>query len=414
MDEPFHVPQAERYCIMDFTWDKNITTPPGLYVFSIILHSIIASPKWLAGTYISACDISSLRITVAASSAMSAMLLASIVDRIHGKVTPELFRVRMLRLLFSPLHFFFHALYYTESVSTLLVLLMIWFHVRGYTRCAGMFGALSVCTRQFNLVWVWGSAMDVLLSIPPREWITLRTISTLIGHILTGAGSVLFVYLNGSVALGHQQYHGGSLHFCMILYCFSFMLALLGEWVPRLSKWMLVSLPLFSAMGFSTIVHPFLLADNRHLSFYLWRRVLQRDLVRQAAIPLLLSLFVGRILFTTTVNSSPLSPKKGKKNESAGEKSASSESAGENELQKIGLFLICSALTVCFTPLLEFRYFLIPSLLAVLFQPLCSRGREWLGLAQAVVVNSAVLGLFFGRTFEDKEAWGEGAQRIMW
>lgn len=32
-DEPFHVPQTQRYCRGDFaTWDTKITTFPGLYV----------------------------------------------------------------------------------------------------------------------------------------------------------------------------------------------------------------------------------------------------------------------------------------------------------------------------------------------------------------------------------------------
>lgn len=31
-DEFFHVPQAQRYCNNDYTWDPKITTPPGLRV----------------------------------------------------------------------------------------------------------------------------------------------------------------------------------------------------------------------------------------------------------------------------------------------------------------------------------------------------------------------------------------------
>jgi alpha-1,2-glucosyltransferase len=29
-DEFFHVPQAQKYCDGDYTWDPKITTPPGL------------------------------------------------------------------------------------------------------------------------------------------------------------------------------------------------------------------------------------------------------------------------------------------------------------------------------------------------------------------------------------------------
>lgn len=30
-DEFFHVPQAQKYCRRDYSWDPKITTPPGLY-----------------------------------------------------------------------------------------------------------------------------------------------------------------------------------------------------------------------------------------------------------------------------------------------------------------------------------------------------------------------------------------------
>ena len=30
-DEYFHVPQAQKYCKGDYSWDPKITTPPGLY-----------------------------------------------------------------------------------------------------------------------------------------------------------------------------------------------------------------------------------------------------------------------------------------------------------------------------------------------------------------------------------------------
>lgn len=37
-DEPFHVPQTQRYCAGDFsTWDAKITTFPGLYLLSAAL-----------------------------------------------------------------------------------------------------------------------------------------------------------------------------------------------------------------------------------------------------------------------------------------------------------------------------------------------------------------------------------------
>ncbi|KAK7395308.1 hypothetical protein VNO78_15859 [Psophocarpus tetragonolobus] len=40
MDEIFHIPQAQQYCKGNFgSWDPMITTPPGLYVFSLGVSS---------------------------------------------------------------------------------------------------------------------------------------------------------------------------------------------------------------------------------------------------------------------------------------------------------------------------------------------------------------------------------------
>lgn len=44
-DEPFHVPQTQRYCKGNFVeWDPKITTFPGLYLIGAawakLLHSI--------------------------------------------------------------------------------------------------------------------------------------------------------------------------------------------------------------------------------------------------------------------------------------------------------------------------------------------------------------------------------------
>nr|POE83052.1 dol-p-glc:glc(2)man(9)glcnac(2)-pp-dol alpha-1,2-glucosyltransferase [Quercus suber] len=37
MDEIFHIPQAQQYCIANFrSWDPMITTPPGLYYLSLV------------------------------------------------------------------------------------------------------------------------------------------------------------------------------------------------------------------------------------------------------------------------------------------------------------------------------------------------------------------------------------------
>lgn len=56
MDEIFHVPQAQRYCRGDYSWDPKITTLPGLYLFSSFVRTLL---KPFGGP--SACSVSFLR-----------------------------------------------------------------------------------------------------------------------------------------------------------------------------------------------------------------------------------------------------------------------------------------------------------------------------------------------------------------
>ena len=42
MDEIFHVPKAQRFCSGDFSnYDPKITTPPGLYILSLLMYKSI-------------------------------------------------------------------------------------------------------------------------------------------------------------------------------------------------------------------------------------------------------------------------------------------------------------------------------------------------------------------------------------
>lgn len=43
MDELFHVPQAQRYCAGDESYDADITTPPGLYLLPMVFAKVLRS-----------------------------------------------------------------------------------------------------------------------------------------------------------------------------------------------------------------------------------------------------------------------------------------------------------------------------------------------------------------------------------
>ncbi|KAF7945157.1 hypothetical protein EAE96_009936 [Botrytis aclada] len=166
LDEVFHIPQAQAYCRWDYgTWDPKLTTPPGLYWWSHFL-SIVSG--------FTACNVHFLRITnvIALTSIMMlAWKCRNLIIR-AGVETPT-DQVPKLRsadslhtaaniALFPPL-FFFSGLYYTDVLSTCVVLYLYkqfleqaeskvhksWKNGAWFYLC----GVLALCMRQTNIFW---------------------------------------------------------------------------------------------------------------------------------------------------------------------------------------------------------------------------------------------------------------------
>ena len=134
-----------------------------------------------------------------------------------------------------------------------------------------------------------------------------------------------------------------------------------------------------------TYCHPFLLADNRHVTFYLWRHVLgKHPAVRYALLPAYLLL--GALLYP------PLWRRYG-------------------ALRTLGL-LGCCALVLVPSPLLELRYLTLPALLLRLHcVPLVGAARWLPPLLAFAAVNAAMIALFLARPY----TWGDGSvARFMW
>lgn len=104
--------------------------------------------------------------------------------------------------------------------------------------------------------------------------------------------SVAFFIRNGRIVLGDQDHHQASLHWAQPLYCVAMLTvfawpALLSsasdtsltssaQWTRSLPLLCLLTALCLAAIHYGTIAHPFLLADNRHFTFYIWRRLINR------------------------------------------------------------------------------------------------------------------------------------------
>ncbi|CAD0097681.1 unnamed protein product, partial [Aureobasidium mustum] len=176
----FHVGQVQQYCRGNYWhWDPKITTPPGLYILSVLFYKITGR-----------CDLDALRLVNALSlfaifffllhtappvSPRSAKQLPGQKSTLFlplANLCPQQIHSALNVCLFPPL-FFFCALYYTDVASTLSVLLftrhLIENNSRGpssfFQACISIILAIvSLSFRQTNIFWV-GVFPIVLLAL---------------------------------------------------------------------------------------------------------------------------------------------------------------------------------------------------------------------------------------------------------
>ncbi|KAL4818941.1 tyrosyl-DNA phosphodiesterase-domain-containing protein [Aspergillus spinulosporus] len=360
LDEAFHIPQAQAYWSHQWTqWDPKITTPPGLYLFSYAVCALIlllrGSPERL--------DPPALRATNAAAAAVLLPLrLQTALDTVRKQRNTRpsgawLSHTVLNICLFPPL-FFFSGLYYTDVLALLVVVEAYnWDLSRGRSNMAmlemAMFlvlGVVALLFRQTNIFWVSvffgglqvvrklrrvtksceSSNMADILAAGSRNELYdpmvldaslvdyFKTAASLCSVALNNLGSVIttlvpyllilatfggFVLWNGSVVLGHKEFHTASLHLAQMLYIWPYFLffswplllvpmanivlpkfmlpKFLNQGLPASRRGLpslltvLIILPIMLAVvHFNTIVHPFILADNRHYVFYVFRILL--------------------------------------------------------------------------------------------------------------------------------------------
>ena len=265
MDEYFHINQTLSFAShgLKASWDPKITTPPGLY-FVGLLCAVFFDPE--------------LRALRAVNSMATTLLYLQ--DKFPAYVVHGF-----------PLYFFYTTLYYTDVWSMVLVLLGIAasFHHPFVAPCVL---GLSLFFRQTNIVWASFAAGLYLVNNRTvvqcfREW---RAIASkwkmVVGYAALVLAFCCFVYENGGVVLGDKSNHRSCFHAAQLLYYilfasfFSFPLSI--KWLVRgnlFKKSQLVFAPIelgviFLIIKHCTIVHPFVLADNRHYTFYIWRRLI--------------------------------------------------------------------------------------------------------------------------------------------
>lgn len=376
IDEVFHYRQLKHYLRGDWhTWDPKITTPPGLYWLTWLYAKItgvewtLANMRWF--NFIGGCFLALCCVWIRSNSTNPGFNTASI--------------------FLNPLLALYYSLYYTDVWSTAIVVFAYAIVVakpfgdlKLTAGLAAAVGAFSVTFRQTNIVWcafllvaiIDQKAKDnkkyqyekYLFDFRAFFETLFENLSTIIPFILTAATFVIFVVENGGITLGDKSNHEVVPHVAQLCYCMTFlavftlplwisldvfkeyitsnfgnlnMLLFNSFWIPVLA---------FIVQNF-TVIHPFLLADNRHYTFYIVRQfIIFDEYSKFKLIPVYhFSFYVISRLFL---------------------KSNNINNPTTSSLVMYVGWIMCTAVTIIPSPLFEPRYYILPYvMLRLLIQP---------------------------------------------
>ncbi|KAM2983662.1 hypothetical protein FF2_009557 [Malus domestica] len=265
-------------------------------------------------------------------------------------------------------------------------------------------GRHLISTRKVSFQTCKLGFLDEIEAIFPKLWhMKLELLVSFSPFILVLAAFIAFVQWNGSVVLGAKDAHAVSPHFAQIMYFGLFsalamapMLFILSQtvdlfrsmWKNKFLTFIQISLALgagFIAVHFFSIAHPYLLADNRHYPFYLWRKVIKAHWSMKY---LLVPLYVYSWISIVT--------RLGK---------------FQRKIWVLAFFLATAAVLVP-APLIEFRYYTIPFFFLILHSQ-TDDYRTWLFMGVLyITINVFTMMMFLYRPFH----WSHepGTQRFIW
>ncbi|CAR21868.1 dolichyl-P-Glc:Glc(2)Man(9)GlcNAc(2)-PP-dolichol alpha-1,2- glucosyltransferase [Lachancea thermotolerans CBS 6340] len=302
IDEVFHVKQTIQYIGGNWkTWDPKITTPPGLYVLGWLNY------KWLR-LLTSWSSLTILRLT----NLFGGMIILPLV------VLRPLFLFNAIgfwpaSLICFPLMASYYYLYYTDVWSSIFILESLTLAITlpfGETTSiwlSALSALVSCLFRQTNIVW----NIFIMVVVIERRALIHKDFNNVhfnnylkfIIHALENFKQVvlpyglnlmlfaMFVIYNRSLTLGDKDNHTAGIHLTQMFYCITFIAFFSAPlWISKAGldyyrfrvqakkfRTFLELLGIMLVIRFFSVVHPFLLADNRHYTFYLFKKVIARN-----------------------------------------------------------------------------------------------------------------------------------------
>ncbi|CAG9558115.1 unnamed protein product [Danaus chrysippus] len=385
--------QGLSFCNRNFSYcDPKLTTLPGLYLVTAAFKDIY----FPCITYI-------LRFINLGASCLNLTLFSSILKFIYGNQNDNqckvIFQALNLALL-PPLYFFSHV-YYTETLSLLLLLMFSTLcFINKSKYLIFIFGVLSVLMRQTNIAWIamvfgfkvlnilirssrvfgnnylrntmlskrsliardidtsklkrYYGLTDVYIALKYHlptfftnsfQFITTMDWFLIVQQLMIMILYVVFVFINGSFVVGDKDSHTPTLHLPQMLYFLLFygvfgvpyvlrkLLSTLKLLYRNKLLFVLIACVFLVVVHYNTIVHPCIVADNRHYTFYIWNRWYGKyDYAKYATVPLYVFL-----LFSLYDNLKD-----------------------QNCITFLLPYSMSLFLVLCLQPLVEIRYFLTP------------------------------------------------------
>lgn len=429
IDEIFHIPQAQKYCDGKYSeWDNKITTLPGMYIASVMLL------KPLQAIFQSiTCSVWCLRYINVLYNIINTLLCYNILKKVNSKKDCPNTGFTALMIGTFPVLYFFSFLYYTDPGAVMFVLATYLVSLYDNDKLACVFAVVSIIFRQTNIVWVAFVAgvkaanhldqvteiSEIAVSDNLKDKLArffASLVSALVRYLLVlenifkvsmlvapyccvGVAFLIFVFVNNGIVVGDRSSHEAVLHIPQIFYCslfilfFSFPLLVTFNKLRRFTAFVrhegALALVCMCCITYSLInythVHPYLLADNRHFAFYIWRRLIGHRLLR--------FLFAPVYLYAVWTINDSLS------------------SSGRSVLWRCA-YLICSAAVCIPQKLLEIRYFILPYLIYRLNVRNVSKVRLMSEFVLFCAVNAATLAVFMWKDVHWDDL--EDPQKIIW
>ncbi|KAL0338315.1 UNVERIFIED_CONTAM: actin [Sesamum angustifolium] len=289
-------------------------------------------------------------------SVLCSILVYEIITHLRPSLDDKKATFRAVVLSLYPVHWFFTFLYYTDVASLTAVLAMYLLILKKKFLLSSLLGALSVLIRQTNIIWMLFVACagviefaqshqrnsaevvefsrskekDDLSANVLKMRMRFSHFAQLLYFAVVSAVFMLPVHFSlGQVAVLFQQFRKNKL--------------------LNFFQWLMALTVSFLSVQFFSIAHPYLLADNRHYTFYLWRKVINfHSSTKYLMVPLYVYSWFSIV-----------------------------SNLAKNQDALVLVYFVACAASLIPAPLIEFRYYTIPFFFLILHTNITGH-KSWL------------------------------------